>query len=411
MSVLITDASKRAALAAIRSIGSKGVEVTAASDETNCAGFLSKYATHKVIMTNPQVDSEKFLDEIEKELRVKKQDCLFPIHDFSLIPVLKEKKRFDALTSVPFCDFKTFEKTWDKEETLKVAKLANVPIPKTMTVTSVKEVEKLSDVDFEYPVVVKPASQTQLENKGAKTSYVSSKNYCHSIKDVQLIASQIVSDSGKALIQEYIQGNGVGVAALFNKGKPRALFSYKRVREYPITGGPSTLRKSTNDEKLKEYASNLLEKLKWHGLAMVEFKQTPTGKYYLMEINGRFWGSVALAINSGVDFPYLLYEMGTKGDVEEVTTYKVGVLQKWLLPGDVLHFGARFKKEKFASKPGVALDFVKSIFEPASEDYLSLDDPLPAFGALKTGAGYFANFLAGKRTMSGEYKKEKKVKH
>ena len=144
------------------------------------------------------------------------------------------------------------------------------------------------------------------------------------------------------LIQESIprKGEAFGVSALFNKdSKLRAVFVHKRLREYPVTGGPSTLRESVKNPKVQELGLKLLKALDWVGVAMVEFKVDPRdGEPKLMEINPRFWGSLQLAILSGVDFPYLIYRMAKEGDVKPILDYKIGVRCRWMFPGDFIHF-------------------------------------------------------------------------
>ena len=85
---------------------------------------------------------------------------------------------------------------------------------------------------------------------------------------------------------------------------------HRRIRERLVMGGPSTCAESVYDSKLLDYGLRVLKNLKWHGVAMVEFKKDSIdGEFKLMEINPKFWGSLDLAIASGVDFPYLLYNM------------------------------------------------------------------------------------------------------
>jgi predicted ATP-grasp superfamily ATP-dependent carboligase len=63
---------------------------------------------------------------------------------------------------------------------------------------------------------------------------------------------------------------------------------------------------------------------------MVECKYDPrSDRYYVMEINPRFWGSLQLAIDAGVDFPALLVECALGGTPTPVTAYRVGVRSRW----------------------------------------------------------------------------------
>ncbi len=115
-----------------------------------------------------------------------------------------------------------------------------------------------------------------------------------------------LSSSNYPLIQEYVEGDGYGVSFLFNHGDLRAKFTHKRLREYPISGGPSTYRISVKEPKMEDMAKRLLEYFNWHGVAMVEFKMGNNNNPVLMEINPRFWGSLNQAIQSGVNSLYIV---------------------------------------------------------------------------------------------------------
>src|SRR5207249_2900067 len=83
-----------------------------------------------------------------------------------------------------------------------------------------------------------------------------------------------------------------------------------RVHEVPLTGGGSSYRRSVPPPALMLAAARtLLEALEWHGVAMVEFKREPDGRFCLMEVNPRLWGSLALAIDAGVNFPLGLWRI------------------------------------------------------------------------------------------------------
>ena len=89
----------------------------------------------------------------------------------------------------------------------------------------------------------------------------------------------------------------------------------------------------------------LLETVQWRGVAMVEWKMDlRTGKPMLMEINRRFWGSLELAVRSGVDFP-MLYAHASVGYAAPEPTPVLGLRCRWLIPGDVLR---RLTSEKAA---------------------------------------------------------------
>ena len=398
--ILTTGASRRATLTVVRSLGRKNLKVSVGDYTRTGTAFLSKYCSEKVIYPNPQTNPEGYFNKILSKIETGKYEVLMPVHDFELFPILKNRRKIERYTLLPFVDFDIFMKTINKYDTIEIAKSVGVKVPKTYRAWSIADLQRISK-DFDYPGVVKPISQTVWDfKKGAKTRYVTKKNYIKNKNDL-IRFFENVRNPEEYLIQEYVAGRGAGVSYLFNKGNMRAFFSYMRVREYPITGGPSTLRVGIKHKEMIDAGKRILEKMKWHGIAMVEFKLTPTGEPVLMEINGRFWGSIALAYHSGVDFPYLLYRLAVDGDIKPVLNYKEGVLCRWLIPGDMLNFYFRLKAER-DENIGAFKDFFK--FRNLYYDYLDRDDPLPVIGALLTTGRYFGEYVHGKRTISGEYK-------
>ena len=180
------------------------------------------------------------------------------------------------------------------------------------------------------------------------------------------------------LVQEYIPpgGDAYGVSVLLDKSSEvKALFVHRRLREYPVTGGPSTLRVSMLKPEIANLGIRMLKALGWYGVAMVEFKVDPRDNTpKLMEVNPRFWGSLPLAILAGVDFPYLLYQVALEGDVEPVLKYQSEVKCRWLLPGDLLNFLSNLKRGKLET------GFFSSFGNGTGYDILSSRDAMPVLG-------------------------------
>ncbi len=400
MNALVTGASRRAALTIIRSLGRHGVDVTISDSTAIAPSFFSRYCKHKILYPSPQKDPEGYVKKMLEIVSETHYDVFMPVHDFELIPVARQKEDFSQYTHVPIPDFETLLDSIDKSRTLKIAMENGIPCPKTYFVEDVGEVKNVAG-EIGYPAVIKPRTQAIWERGGAITSYVTKKNYVNSAEELIARYGEIHKVTSFPLIQEYAPGRGCGVAALFNHGKPRAAFAYRRLREYPITGGPSTLRESIKDENLVKLALKLLSAMKWHGVAMVEFR-VDNGNPLLMEVNGRFWGSLALPVASGVDFPYLLYRMTVDGDVQPVFEYKSGVRCRWLIPGDMLHLlsSLKYGQDRLAA----VKEFLKFFDKDLYYDEISLDDPLPALGMVYTSTRYFIDFLLGRRNLSGEYR-------
>jgi predicted ATP-grasp superfamily ATP-dependent carboligase len=145
---------------------------------------------------------------------------------------------------------------------------------------------------------------------------------------------------------------------------------------------------------MQAIASKLLAAAGWIGVAMIEFRVADDGTPYLMEVNGRFWGSLQLAIDCGIDFPWLLYQITQGLSVAEPQAYAVGRRLRWLM-GDLDSLFVRLR-QTLLSRPVKARAlgaFMRSFLDPACrQEVLRISDPLPGvvevvewFKALRSG--------------------------
>lgn len=399
MTVFVVDGAERTSLAIARSLGKKGIEVHCGESYRGSTTALSKYCKRSFVYPDPQIDCDKFIEWLMGILKNGNYEAIYSSREVTTIPISYYKKELEKYTRVPFPDYDKMLMTHDKAKTFEFAMDRGIPMPKTYFVESMMELEEISNT-IEYPVVVKPRCKTTWNRGRPVMLKVTSRNYVSNKNDLINISGDIFKKSGKMpLIQEYIYGEGYGVEVLCNHGEPRAIFMHKRLREYPITGGASTLRESVYNEKMKNIGLKLMEALNWHGVAMVEFKlDEKDGEPKLMEVNGRFWGSLPLSIASGVDFPYLLHKMITEGDVEKVFEYKIGVKCRWLISGDMLWFLASLENRE--NRWNVLREFFK--FRGMVYDILSKEDFMPAIGALRVIVHQMTDVISGKRNVSGE---------
>jgi len=115
------------------------------------------------------------------------------------------------------------------------------------------------------------------------------------------------------------------------------------------------------DEALESSGVRLLDALDLRGVAMVECKrEVGTGRPVVMEANGRFWGSLQLAIDAGVDFPELLVRCAAGEHVPTFREYRLGVRSRWFW-GDVDHLSLRLRdvRHRGGSRLRAFLDFFR----------------------------------------------------
>lgn len=363
--ILILDAMWNKTLAAVRSLGRRGFYLTVGEKTRFATALFSRYCSRRVIYPSPASKPEEFLDWLLKEVKTNNYDMLLPTEFETLEIILKNKKEIEPYTRIPFADYDLISRVNDKAWLIRYAEANGYLCPKTYFLETL---DGFCYESMQYPLVIKPR----------KSSGSRGLLYVNSPSEFLTSFQKVHSRYPFPLVQEYIPNGGAyGVAALFNlNSEPRAAFVYKRLREYPVSGGPSTLRESVKNDEIRDIAISLLKSLNWVGVAMVEFRvDARDGKAKLMEINPRFWGSLQLAILSGMDFPYLLYKMAVDGDVEPVWDYEAAIRCRWLIPGDILHFISN--PDRMRLHPGF---FTRT----QGDDIISAADPMPILGRVSS---------------------------
>jgi predicted ATP-grasp superfamily ATP-dependent carboligase len=326
--ILITDGNTRSALAATRSLGKRGLYVVVGGDTKRTLAGASRYCSETVTYPSPNKDSDAFLAFLESECPRRGISVIFPMTELTTSALLQHRGRLSQF-KLPFADFAAFDAVSNKWNLLELAKRLNVSIPQTHFVKDGSDLGAIIP-QLNYPAVLKPY-RSMIFSRGRWIH--SCVQYANSGREVrETVARHEYFSEHPFLIQEYIPGQGQGIFALYEHGTPLTFFAHRRLREKPPTGGESVLSESIPvDPEQRAMAHSILKSVGWHGVAMVEFKVSPHGIPYLIEVNGRFWGSLQLAIDSGVDFPWLLYQLAIGTHVDEVDAYAVGVRWRWLL--------------------------------------------------------------------------------
>jgi predicted ATP-grasp superfamily ATP-dependent carboligase len=233
---------------------------------------------------------------------------------------------------IPFPEAEIVATAADKSKVLALAEQIGVPTPKMLVVNSPQEIDSILP-RVEYPAVFKPARSRAWTGE----RWISGgTGYSQGADDLRARLNSLHPAIFPILIQERIEGPGVGVFVCCGRDSQiLATFAHRRLREKPPSGGVSVLCESAPvDPVAKAHAIHLLQRIGWLGVAMVEFKQdSRDGSLKLMEINGRFWGSLQLAIDAGVNFPRLAADIAL-GAVTPVDGYRIGVRSRWFW-GDV----------------------------------------------------------------------------
>jgi len=328
--ILVLDGNQRAALAAVRSLGSRKLWVAVGETAPHSLAGFSRFCKERVTYDDPFSNPREFFQTLLSQIERLGITFLLPITEATTYIVLKYRSELPDSVILPLPDSATVERVANKNELFALAQRENLPIPPTRVCLNALEGLEALELIQDYPIVLKPFKSKILLDD--------------SVVSTQVVIAESAAQARAALetrayfefpftIQSFIKGTGQGIFALFKHGDPVCYFAHRRIREKPPGGGVSVLSESARvNETLKATAEKLLHTVHWHGVAMVEFRVSDDGTGYLMEINPRFWGSLQLAIDSGVDFPWLLYLISTGGELPELSWRHRRV--RWLL-GDL----------------------------------------------------------------------------
>lgn len=340
--VLVTDGDERAALAVTRALGGQGIGVIVGAEVKRSLAAASRYCTTSFAYPSPYRQPDEFVDCLLGVIQKQKVDAVFPVSDIAMHVIGPRKTEFERHTSLPVPDYKAFEAISDKYYLTKLAMELDVAVPHTIFLQDGDIDHVLGEVK-KFPVVVKPGcSLIRDENGWCKTTV----QYAQNAEELRHIYTRHAYLKKPSLIQNRVIGEGQGIFTLMKDGTPVAMFAHRRLREKPPSGGVSVLRESIPlDKALVEPALRLLHHVQWHGVAMVEFKvDRLTKRPVLMEINGRFWGSLQLAVDAGINFPRLLLQTASGEPISLFDSrYRVGIRSRWLL-GDLDHLLMRLFK-------------------------------------------------------------------
>lgn len=378
--VMVLGQDTRAFLAVVRSLGRRGLEVHVGWCPEDAPARRSRYirAAHRIPPFAPEDDAWK--DALTALLQRERFDLLIPCEDPTLLPVLHHRRELEPLVRLALPEDEAVHVTQDKVLSWERAQALGIPVPPGRVVLDPSDLDGL---ELQPPMVLKPRTTFRFPDLANRRSV-------RTFPDRWSLRAHLEREGVQdgVLVQEFVPGVGVGVEVLADRGEVLLAFQHLRVHE-PLTGGGSSYRVSVPlDPPLLEAAFCLLQALRYTGVAMVEFRVDPTtGRWAFLEVNGRFWGSLPLAVACGADFPYALYRLLVHGDRRFPQTYRVGTYARNLTMDLVWlrEYVRALRTPHRASLPSplrVVGEFANLALLRERIDTLARDDPAPGWAEI-----------------------------
>jgi predicted ATP-grasp superfamily ATP-dependent carboligase len=389
-SALVLSTQRQAGLAIVRSLGKRGLSVVAGGAEAPTLGMLSRFSDGRYVHPPPAEDTEAFLEHLLAYLTDEDHDVVYGPTDQLTYLLARHADDVAATDTRPAVeDWTNFRDVFDKARLFERLADVAVPRPETHAPDSVEDVEALAP-GLSYPAVLKPRSKTLWDEDGYSIHLVADRNYVHGPRELidafrRYLADAPAMRSWPPIVQQYVPGETTTTVVLAEDGDVRAHFQERRLRTVPPSGGSSALLSVVDDDRMRRYAERIVAALEWTGPAQIEFMQRPDDEFVLIEVNGRYWGSLPFAINCGVDFPWLHYQQLRGVSVSHDGSYRTDVIQR--RTAEDLSWLAH----KLADGDLAAIWPFLADFRRADHTFVSARDPLPTVWTL---AQFGRNVLA-----------------
>jgi len=383
--ILVLDGHSTAALTCVRALGRNGFHVTLAySSEHFAASRFSRYVAHTDVYPSPEQDAPHFVEWLTVLLRARPFDLVIPMTDATIWPLSYNRLQFEGLTHLCLPPHTALEQLNDKYHTVRIAQKLGIAVPRTLLITRIEELETVRDWGF--PLVMKDRFSIRWSDLGGISGGVV---YAYSYEDLVKAAQNRLQLVRDVLVQEYVEGNGIGFSCFLINKQSHAPFQWRRLREKDPKGSGSSARISEEiSPLLRKGGESLLQAVGFEGIAMVEYKRSPqTGCYTLMEVNARPWGSIHLPVCCGINYPLFLVEWFLHGKLPPtVVSYRKAITSRSLV-GDLV-FLENVWEGKPIGWPSAFPNFWWSLLKVAIPWYpglryedISLADPMPGLAA------------------------------
>jgi len=316
---ILTFARSWNTVVATRSLGKMGVKVITGDNLYLAASNFSLYSKGFFAYPDPDKDPEGFIDKlVEVCKKYKNPDTdlvLMPFHTDSFI-IAANRDRFEGIAEIALPDRDKIDLIGNKASLAEYCLEHDIDTPKTVVVNSVEEFPSIAEA-FTYPAFLK------ISDSNAAIGLHKVESQEEAVKFFNQDAERFhLRGDGLAILQQAVPGEDFCSTFIFDHGEPRASMTYHNILDYPRKSGMGALRETVDAEEMEAMGEKLLKLVKWHGVAEIDFRWDGKGKPYLIEVNPRFWGGLGQSVESGWNYPYMLFRLAVDGHIESVKPEK-----------------------------------------------------------------------------------------
>jgi predicted ATP-grasp superfamily ATP-dependent carboligase len=293
----------------------------------------------------------------------------------------------------------------DKSETLRLAQTIGIDVPRCWPIRDSLAVKEMVG-DIHFPCVLKWSDPLEVEPLLlARGIPLLKSQYAYSLGELEKALRPYDPIGVYPLVQQYCPGVGLDHVIFMHRGDVLLRLQHCRRHEWPPEGGRATFCESVPLEKhavLFKQSVALLRLIDWEGPAQVEYRYDPNRDHaVLMEVNGRFWGTLPLEYHSNAPFVWYTFALLGLGQVPEGALPKTGLRARHTNHEAKRLYRILFERDKIENRDlrynlaAEVLFFIASFLDPRNRDFIySSRDPLPFlhFALRKIRSGFRALF-------------------
>jgi predicted ATP-grasp superfamily ATP-dependent carboligase len=300
--VLLVGNTGYGVLAAVRALHAAGYAPWLAVDEPGTYAARSRVTAGTVAVPDAGSDPEGFIRELAAAAARLSVAAVLPSLETHFLALAGREADFAgiALGTPPR---EVVERAIDKGLLTEFTSAAGLRTPPT--VKAVCGDDEAVDT-FGFPAIVKPP-RSWIRGVDGVVSRYSSRYVCNK-QEAEEALEALPGKEG--LVQKYIPGQLTSCSGVSWEGELVCTLYQVSPRIWPVPIGVSSYAKTiAPDAQLECGVGRLLRKISWSGLFQAQFIRTLDGKYYLIDLNPRIYGSLALAVAGGLNLPRIWVDM------------------------------------------------------------------------------------------------------
>lgn len=321
--LIVEQGGSRGAVAAVRALASAGWRVGVGAPRGDSLAAESRHCGARHEVPAAHVDADRFLAGVRAAVLAGGYEVVFGAGEAEVLAL--SARRDEVGAAVPYAADAVVRRALDKGALDASAAAAGFALPATLP----RRVWERRH----GPVVVKARRHAAPDRPGAPPRIDT--NVVFSDDEARRRSAAIEADGGDVIVQEFLEGPLVAYAAVTDHDGEIVADSQQVAEQIwpPHAGASCRAITLAVDEDIAASAQRLFGMLGWFGLAELQFIVPADGIPRLIDLNGRFYGSMSLAVRAGANLPAAWGALATGRSVTRLRA-RPGVRYQWL-EGDV----------------------------------------------------------------------------